>query len=46
MRYVMRNGERTLQQAGSGTTDDRGVYRIPALLRVNTSSTSHRVTPR
>lgn len=32
MRYVMRNGERTLQQAGNGTTDDRGIYRIPALL--------------
>jgi protocatechuate 3,4-dioxygenase beta subunit len=32
MRYVMRNGLRTLQSAGSGNTDDRGVYRIPALL--------------
>ena len=32
MRYVMRNGVRTLQQAGSGSTDDRGIYRIPALL--------------
>ena len=32
MRYVMRNGLRTLQAAGSGSTDDRGIYRIPALL--------------
>jgi hypothetical protein len=31
MRYVWRTGERALQQVGSGTTDDRGVYRIPAL---------------
>jgi hypothetical protein len=28
----MRSGERTLQQAGSATTDDRGVYRVPVLL--------------
>jgi hypothetical protein len=28
MRYVMRTGEKTLQAAGSDTTDDRGVYRI------------------
>ncbi len=28
MRYVLRTGERTLQQAGADTTDDRGIYRI------------------
>jgi len=28
MRFVMRTGERTLQQAGGDTTDDRGMYRI------------------
>lgn len=28
MRYVMQSGRRTLQQSGSGTTDDRGIYRI------------------
>lgn len=28
MRFVMRTGEKTLQQSGSDTTDDRGVYRI------------------
>jgi len=28
LRYVLRNGQRTLQQAGSGQTDDRGTYRI------------------
>src|SRR5580765_2234053 len=28
MRYVMRTGEKTLQQAGSAQTDDRGMYRI------------------
>jgi hypothetical protein len=28
LRYVMRTGERTLQQAGQDTTDDRGIYRI------------------
>jgi hypothetical protein len=28
MRYVMRTGEKTLQPAGTDTTDDRGVYRI------------------
>jgi hypothetical protein len=27
-RFVIRTGERTLQQAGSDTTDDRGMYRI------------------
>lgn len=27
-RYVMRTGERTLQQAGQDQTDDRGIYRI------------------
>ena len=32
MRYVLRNGERTLQQAGNGVTDDRGIYRISSLL--------------
>jgi uncharacterized protein (DUF2141 family) len=30
-RYVMSTGEKTLQQAGSATTDDRGIYRIFAL---------------
>ena len=28
LRYVMQSGARTLQTAGSGQTDDRGVYRI------------------
>jgi hypothetical protein len=28
LRYVLQSGQRTLQQAGSGQTDDRGVYRI------------------
>jgi Carboxypeptidase regulatory-like domain len=28
MRYVMQNGQRTLQSAGNGTTDDRGIFRI------------------
>jgi hypothetical protein len=32
LRYVMRTGERSLQSAGSATTDDRGIYRIPSLL--------------
>jgi hypothetical protein len=27
-RYVLRNGEKTLQQAGTDQTDDRGIYRI------------------
>jgi hypothetical protein len=31
-RYVLQNGERTLQGAGSDQTDDRGVYRIFQLL--------------
>ena len=31
-RYVKRSGERTLQVAGSATTDDRGIYRITGLL--------------
>jgi len=31
-RWVMKSGERTLQQAESAVTDDRGIYRIPALL--------------
>jgi uncharacterized protein (DUF2141 family) len=30
-RYVMRTGEKTLQQDGSASTDDRGVYRIYGL---------------
>jgi len=30
-RYTMRSGERTLQQVGNATTDDRGVYRLPLL---------------
>jgi len=41
-RFVIRSGERTLQSAGYGKTDDRGIYRIPSLLPgdylVNTSS--------
>lgn len=28
MRYVMQNGQRTLQPSGNGSTDDRGIYRI------------------
>jgi carboxypeptidase family protein len=28
MRWAMQNGQRSLQMAGSGTTDDRGIYRI------------------
>ena len=31
-RYVRQAGERTLQSAGTDTTDDRGQYRIPVLL--------------
>lgn len=31
MRYVMQSGQRTLQSAGSGNTDDRGVFRIYGL---------------
>ena len=31
-RWVMKSGERTLAPGQSATTDDRGVYRIPALL--------------
>ncbi len=31
MRYVIQNGVRTLQSAGNGTTDDRGVYRVYGL---------------
>jgi len=31
LRYVMQSGQRTLQSAGSGQTDDRGVYRIYGL---------------
>jgi protocatechuate 3,4-dioxygenase beta subunit len=31
LRWMMRNGERTLQQAQSTQTDDRGVYRIHGL---------------
>ena len=31
LRYVMRTGEKTLQQDGSATTDDRGVFRIYGL---------------
>lgn len=32
LRYVMRTGERTLQQAGQAVADDRGIYRIYQLL--------------
>jgi hypothetical protein len=28
----MKSGERTLVDTASGVTDDRGIYRIPALL--------------
>jgi hypothetical protein len=28
LRYVIQNGQRTLQQGGTGSTDDRGVFRI------------------
>jgi protocatechuate 3,4-dioxygenase beta subunit len=31
MRYVLQTGQRTLQQAGSDATDDRGMYRIYGL---------------
>ena len=31
MRYVMQGGRRTLQQAGTGSTDDRGIYRVYGL---------------
>lgn len=31
MRFVMRSGERALEQAGSDTTDDRGMYRVYGL---------------
>ena len=31
LRYVMQSGQRTLQSAGNGSTDDRGVYRIYGL---------------
>ena len=31
LRYVMQSGTRTLQTAGNGQTDDRGVYRIYGL---------------
>ena len=32
LRYVMRTGEKTLQQAGTDQTDDRGIYRVYGLL--------------
>jgi protocatechuate 3,4-dioxygenase beta subunit len=31
LRYVMQSGQRGLQQGGSGSTDDRGIYRIYGL---------------
>jgi hypothetical protein len=31
-KWVMKSGERTLVETAAGTTDDRGIYRIPALL--------------
>ena len=31
-KWVMKSGERMLTQVASGVTDDRGIYRIPALL--------------
>jgi hypothetical protein len=32
MRYAYRNGEKTLVNAGTTSTDDRGIYRIPTLV--------------
>ena len=32
MRYAFRNGERSLVSAGSTSTDDRGIYRLPTLV--------------
>jgi len=32
MKYVMRTGEKTLQQSGTDMTDDRGIYRVYGLL--------------
>lgn len=32
MRYIYRSGDRVLAQAGTATTDDRGIYRIAALV--------------
>jgi hypothetical protein len=32
LRWVMKSGERVLDNAASATTDDRGIYRFPALL--------------
>ena len=31
LRYVLQLGRRTLQQSGTGTTDDRGIYRVYGL---------------
>ena len=31
LRYVMQGGRRTLQQSGTGSTDDRGIYRVYGL---------------
>ena len=31
LRYAMQSGQRTLQQAGNGSTDDRGIYRVYGL---------------
>lgn len=31
LRYTIQSGQRTLQQAGTATTDDRGIYRIYGL---------------
>lgn len=31
-KWVMKSGERSLAETASGVTDDRGIYRIPALL--------------
>jgi uncharacterized protein (DUF2141 family) len=31
MRYSTQSGQRTLQQAGNGSTDDRGIYRVYGL---------------
>ena len=32
MRVVMQNGRRTLQGSNSGSTDDRGIYRVFGLM--------------
>ena len=43
-RWVKRSGERTLQSAGMGTTDDRGIWRMAGLIPASTSSAPWRAT--